>query len=212
MRRGSGLYVAALSTLLAAIISISAPTSVAAGSSPSLRSAEGNVAYAISAICAPYALDQVERTRLPIGHGLVQPDGHDGFAKPNPTGVRVGMAGFVHVTFSQKPDGSRSCDVQATAADPQALRGAALDALAERAEHFVPTKSKYLPGRFASEDMLCASADGPHPTAFVLLSSPHPADRDRVAILFTLDSPETRLASCDQAGVPMNYRTLANPQ
>lgn len=207
MRRGSGLYVTALSVLLALT---SAPAPVVAG--PSLMSAEDNVAYAISAICAPYALDQVERTSLPIGHGLVQPDGHDGLAKPNPTGVRVGMAGFVHVTFSQRPDGSRSCDVQAKGADPQALRRVALDALAERAEHFVPMKSTYLPGRFASEDMLCASPDSSHPTAFVMLSSPHPEDRDRIAILFTLDRGETRLAGCDQEGVPMNYRALATPQ
>ena len=208
MRRDPGLCFTALCALLAAMAS--APISVVA--TPSLLSAQDNVAYAVSALCAPYALDRAERTSLPIGHGLVQSDGHDGLAKPNPTGVRVGLAGFVHVTFVQKPDGSRSCDVQAKGADPQALRKAALDALAERDEHFVPAKSKYLPGRFASEDMLCASADGPHPMAFVLLSSPHPEDRDRIAILLTLDSGASRLASCDREGVPMNYRTLANPQ
>jgi hypothetical protein len=179
---------------------------------PSLFSVEDNLAYAISAICAPYALDRADRANLPIGHGLVQPDGHDGLAAPNPSGVRVAAAGFVHVIFSQKPDGSRSCDVQAKDADPQDLRRIALAALAQRAEHFTPTKSKYLPGAsFASEDMLCASAGSVHPTGYILLSSPPPADRGKIAILFSLGTGGARMASCDLKGVRMNFRTLAGP-
>ena len=181
-----------------------------AGAGPSLTSVEDNVSYAVASICAPYALDDLDRTSLPIGRGLVQPDGHDGLARPNPTGVRVGMAGFVHVTFSQK-SGSRSCDVQAKGADPQALRKAALDVLATRPERFAPTKSRYLPGSFATEDGLCSSPDSTHPGAFVMLSSPTAAERDRIAILFTLTNQEPRGAQCDHDGVRLNYRTLVSP-
>jgi hypothetical protein len=208
MRRNLNQRLAAAWALAAPLIC--APASAMAG--PSLTSVEDNVAYAASAICAPYALDQTDRPGLPIGRGLVQPDGHDGLARPNPSGVRVGVAGFVHVTFAQRPDGSRMCDIQARGADPQTLRKVALDALAARPERFAPTKSKYLPGQFASEDMLCAAADGAHPTAFALLSATAPAQRDKVAILLTLSTAQNRMPACDQAGVPMNFRTLAPTQ
>ncbi len=206
--RRSTVYLISLCGLLVALMA--APTSAMAAAS--LFSVEDNVAYAISAICAPFALDSAERANLPIGHGLVQPDGYDGLAAPNPTGVRVGGAGFVHVTFSQKSDGSRSCDVQARGTDPQVLRRIALTALTERAEHFEATKSKYLPGsRFVSENMLCASADSAHPAAFVLLSSPPSEERNKIAILFTLGTGGVRMASCDQEGVRLNFRALAAP-
>jgi hypothetical protein len=195
--------------LWACALSGPAPAWAAAG--PSITSAEDNVAYAVAAICAPYALDGLERAKLPIGVGFVQPDGHDGLARPNPTGVRVGMAGFVHVTFSQK-DGVRSCDVQAKGADPQALRKAALEAVAKRPEAFAPTKSRYLPGAFATEDMLCAAPGSAHPTAFVMLSSPRATERDRIAILFTLNKDPSRNAACDHESVRWNYRTLAEGQ
>jgi len=179
-----------------------------AAAGPSITSVEDNVAYAVAAICAPYALDNRDRANLPIGVGFVQPDRRDGLLQPNPTGVRVGVAGFVHVTFSQKP-GERSCDVQARGADPQVLRRVALTALAARPEGFVPTRSKYLPGSFATEDTLCAAPDSAHPTAFVMLSSPRAAERDTIAIMFTLNNFERRGASCDREGVQLNYRMLA---
>lgn len=193
----------------AALLAVLSGACSVAGASPgpSFTSVDDNLTYAIVAICAPFALDGVDPKDLPIRKGLVQPDGHDGLARPNPTGVRVGVAGFVHVTFSSASPGSRSCDIQARAADPQALRRTALSALAQRPEQFAPTKSRYLPGSFATEDMLCAAADSRHPTGSVLLSSPRPGER--VAILFTLTAHETRMASCDHEGVRMNYRTLA---
>lgn len=175
-------------------------------------STEDSVAYAVGSICAPFALDRVDRSALPINHGMVRPDGHDGLAQANPTGVRVGFSGFVHVTFSESPNGRRSCDVQANGADPQALRKAALAELGKRAERFTPEKSKYLPGRFATEDMLCAAADSSKPFAMVVLSSPHPEERARIAIMFTLTDGLSRDAGCDHEGVALNYRTLAPPQ
>lgn len=189
---------------------LSSASSVAGASpSPSFTSVDDNLTYAIVAICAPFALDGVDRKDLPINKGLVQPDGHDGLAQSNPTGVRVGVAGFVHVTFSHASTGSRSCDIQAKAADPQALRRTALSALAQRPEQFAPTKSRYLPGSFATEDNLCAAADSRHPTGSVLLSSPQPGERGGIAIFFTLTAHENRMASCDHEGVQANYRTLA---
>jgi hypothetical protein len=195
-----------------ALLAASVFAASSADATPSVFSAEDNVVYAISTICAPYALDLVERDGLPIGKGLVQPDGHDGLARTNPTGVRVGMAGFVHVTFVQSQDGSRSCDVQAKGADAQAVRRAALKALEGRPEQFAPMKSIYLPGRFASEDRLCASPTGPNPSAFIILSSTSPEQQGRIALLFTLHNGGARLAACDREGVPMNFRTLAPPQ
>jgi hypothetical protein len=195
--------------LLGAVLTLSlgAPA-FAAG--PSVLSVEDNVAYAVGAICAPYALDNMEIKDLPIGKGLVQPDHHDGLGRPSPTGVRVGMAGFVHVTFSGGSDGSRSCDVQARDADPQRLRKAALDALAQRPEQFAPTKSKYLPGRsFETEDLLCARADGSHPAGLVMLSSPGAVDQRKIALMFTLTNGSSRAASCDHEGVRLNFRALA---
>jgi len=204
MQHRQGFRLSLMVVLSATIASASA----LAGSAPSLASVEDNVSYAAAAICAPYALDNVDRAALPIGHGLVQADGLDGLGNPNPTGVRVGMAGFVHVTFTRKPDGSRSCDIEARAADPQSLRKAALSALASRPERFAPTKSKYLPGRFATEDLLCAAPDSPHAAAFVMLSSPHPEVSARIAILLTLIGGGTRDLACDHDGVEKNYRTL----
>ena len=192
---------------------LAAEVSGAVDAAPSLISAEDNAAYAVGEICAPYALDNKDRAELPIGRGLVEPDGHDGFARPNPTGVRVGMAGFVHVTFSQGGvGGPRSCDVQAKGADPQALRKAVLDVMSRRVEQFAPQKSKYMPGRFGTEDILCAAADSQHPGAFIMLSSPRADERDRIAMIFTLRGGGDRSAACDHPGVPMNYRTLADPQ
>lgn len=191
---------------LVALLSGASPMSAA---SPSFTSVDDNLAYAIGSICAPFALDGVSRKDLPINQGLVHPDGHDGLARANPTGVRVGIAGFVHVTFSERPDGSRSCDIQAKAADPQALRRAALTELAQRPEQFAPTKSKYLPGSFVTEDMLCAAADSSHPTGSILLSSPRPGEPGGIGIFFTLTAGGTRMESCDHEGVRMNYRTLA---
>ncbi len=177
---------------------------------PSLTSAEGNVAYAVSAICAPFVLDGVDEARLPTHQQLVHGDGWNEqvFQRLGTQPVRVGFAGFVHVGVSAS-GGNRECDITAARADPQALRQAALTALAVRPEHFAPTKSRYLPGRFATEDMLCASADSAHPTALVLLSSPRPEESSKVALIFTLSDAGPRMQSCDQAGVPMNYRTLA---
>lgn len=177
---------------------------------PSLTSAEPNVAYAVSAICAPFVLDDIAESALPTSQPLVRSDGWSEpiFQQLGAKPIRVGFAGFVHVGVGVKGT-QRQCEMTAKHADPQALRHAVLDALALRPEHFAPTKSRYLPGHFASEDMLCAAADSPHPSAFVMLSSPAPEEKDRIAILFTHMDARSRMPSCDQAGVKMNFRALA---
>lgn len=182
-----------------------------AAADPSLTSAEDNVAYALGAICIPFVLDGTSRESLPLNQRLVHPDGFDALARPNPEAVRVGLAGFVHVTFTGGPGGLRGCDIGAKDADPQSLRKALLAVLAMRPEGFSPTRSKYLPGRFATEDMLCAAADSPHSGAFVLLSATHPEERGRISVLFTLANVSARMESCDHEGVKLNYRTLVGP-
>jgi hypothetical protein len=180
------------------------------GPQPSFGSAENNIAFAVSAICAPYVLDQVSEASLPIHRHLVRADGWSApiFASRGVQPVRVGFSGFVHVGVSTQ-GGVRTCDITSKNSDPQMLRKAALAALATRPEHFAPTQSRYLPGRFASEDMLCAGADSSHPEGFVLLSASHPEDAAAESVIMTMEDGGQRLASCDQAGVQMNYRTLA---
>lgn len=97
-------------------------------------------------------------------------------------------------------------EVRTAAEDAQVLRAAALRALAMRPEAFAPTKSRYAPGRFASEDMLCASASGPHPGGFVLLSAA--GEGGEGTLLLTISDTPDRSPSCDREGVQMNYRTL----
>jgi hypothetical protein len=150
--------------------------------------------------------------------------------------VRVGYAGSVHVVMSET-GGGRQCEITAhplfapasmtladaqaakmttinaeaartAAVDAQALRTAALKALARRPEGFTPTKSHYLPGGFASEDMLCSSPGSAHPGGFVVLSAAGPDGEG--AVLLTIADAPSRMPSCDQEGVPMNFRTLAS--
>lgn len=185
------------------------PIAPGARADPSLLSAADNVAYAVGALCAPFVLDHVDQKALPLSRDLVHPDGYDFLGRPDPQALRIGFAGFVHVVLSER-NGNRSCDVGAKDEDPQVLRKAALDALAKAAA-FVPTRSRYLPGRFQTEDMMCGSAEGPHRNAFILLSASPPQERNRIAILFTL-AEGPRMAGCDSPGVRLNYRALADPQ
>ncbi len=174
--------------------------------------AEGNVGYAVAAICAPYVLDGVDPASLPRGK-LVMDDGWREFSGQDPGSqhLRVGFAGFVHAEIGTS-NGNRQCDITTKHADPQAMRHAVLAALAKRPEGFVPTRSHYLPGHFATEDQLCTSAASAHPAATVLLSAAPPELRDRQSILFTLGDSATRMESCDHPGVHMNYRALAPDQ
>jgi hypothetical protein len=150
--------------------------------------------------------------------------------------VRVGYAGSVHVAMSETGSG-RQCVItgrplfapahmtvadaqtakkrafnaeafRAAAADAQTLRNAALRALAGRPEGFAPTKSQYLPGRFATEDMLCTSPSSAHPGGLVVLSAGG-ADVGG-EVLLTMGDVPPRMPACDQVGVPMNYRTLVS--
>jgi hypothetical protein len=177
---------------------------------PSLFSAESNVAFAVQAICAPYVLDGVEEAKLPLRRPLVAQDGYTSptIQRLGVKAVRVGAAGFVHVAVATDASG-RHCELSASRADPQSLRKAILAALADRPDHLAPAKSRYLPGRWESEDMLCTAADSPHPGGFVLMSVAPAAEKDRLAILFTLAEAPTRGEQCDHEGVKMNYRTLA---
>ena len=178
---------------------------------PSWTSAERNIAYAVSAICAPYVLDGVEESALPMHQRLVHEDGwrESTFQKMAATPVRVGLACFVHVAVAES-GGGRRCEITSRQADAQALRRAALQVLAARSEGFTPTKSNYLPGRFATEDWLCANVNSGHPGSFVLMSAASPQDQQRASVYLTMvDGPE-RPQSCDHAGVQLNFRTLAS--
>jgi hypothetical protein len=187
------------------------PAAAAEKAQPSLTSAESNVAFAVKSICAPYVLDGVEEAKLPLRRPLVAEDGYSSpsIQQLGAKAVRVGFAGYVHVGVGG-PNGARRCELSAARADPQSLRKVVLETLAERPEHFAPTRSRYLPGaRWDSEDTLCAAADSAHPGAFALLSVAPAAERDRIAILLTLAEAPARGAQCDHEGVRMNYRTLA---
>lgn len=205
---------------------------------PTWGSGKDNIAFAISAICAPYVFERVDASQLPLHRGLVQDDGWRGEVFPSQAveagPVRVGYAGFIHVRVSTSGV-ERRCEISAlpmaapvsmTTSDAQArkqpdvnaqslaaaadeaqmLRTAALDALSKRPEGFSPTRSHYLPGRFATEDRLCAAAQGVHPGGFVLLSAG--GSQDGGLLLLTIVDGAERSPSCDQAGVPMNFRTL----
>jgi hypothetical protein len=216
-----------------------------ASGKPSWNSGTDNIAYAVSAICAPYVFDGVDASKLPTRQTLVHDDGWrrdytlaSQTAEAGP--VRVGYAGFVHVVVSATGKG-RQCEITAhpllapafmtvadaqaakmpavdhpalmrelktAAADAQALRTAALKVLAKRPEAFSPTKSRYLPGRFATEDMLCASAGSAHPGGFVLLSAGRP--EHGAPVFLTMTDGHDRSPQCDQDGVQLNYRTLAS--
>ena len=198
---------------LALMLAACGPGQVAGQGGPSWTSAEDNIAYAVSAICAPYVLDQADVAALPSNQHLVRDDGWKEitFEHLNARPVRVGFAGFVHAAVGTI-DGHRQCEITSRNADPRALRNAALAALAKRPEGFAPEKSRYYPGRFASEDNLCASGRSRHPGGFVLISAAHPEEQARTAVLLTMDDTSTRMAECDQPGVPRNYRTLIEPQ
>jgi hypothetical protein len=197
---------------LAGVIALTACSQAAVPSGPSWTSGESNIAYAVSAICAPFVFDGRDATSLPMSRPLVSDDGWNEvtFERLGARPVRVGLAGFVHVAVAAK-DGRRQCEVTSSHADPQALRASALAVLARRSEGFAPTRSRYAPGRFAAEDMLCAAATSPHPGGFVLLSAARPENRDQVAVLLSLSDGAPRMASCDHDGVRMNYRTLITP-
>ena len=204
-------FVLASLAIVAAFLA-SWPLEAAPPEGPSLTSADANIAYAISAICAPFVLDKVAETSLPTHQALVHGDDWNelAFQRLGVRPVRVGFAGFVHVAVAEK-DGARRCEITARRALPASLRGAALNALAVRPEGFGPTRSRYLPGRFATEDMLCTARASEHPGTFILMSATYPEEQDSLAIEFTMvDSPE-RMTSCDHDGVEMNYRTLVKP-
>lgn len=239
--RTSWRFGARLMTVLGALaIGGCSPNEIAR---PSWTSGKDNIAYAVSAICAPYVFDGVDASKLPMHQALVLDDGwrRDSTLtaeKPEAGPVRVGYAGDVHIAVGAT-DGGRHCEITAhplfapatmsladaraaktpaedqqslmrevrtAAEDAQVLRAAALGALAERPEAFAPTKSRYAPGRFATEDMLCASRSGAHPSGFVLLSAAGPGGEG--TLLLTISDTPRRSASCDQGGVQMNYRTL----
>lgn len=221
-----------------AIVLLLAGCSPKEAARPSWSSGQDNIAYAVSAICAPYLFDGAEAAKLPTHQPLVHDDGwhESAFERIGARPVRVGYAGFVHVAVTEA-DGGRRCEISArplaapasmtledaqagktpavnaetrgtAAVDAQALRAAALKALAQRREAFAPAKSHYLPGPFASEDMLCASARGAHPDGFALLSAARPEGEGTVFL--TISNGPDRPASCDQKGVRMNYRTLVS--
>ena len=177
---------------------------------PSQTSAEDNVAYAVSAICLPFIADHVAETALPLRARLV---GSDGFKMPavdqhGGKVVRVGGAGFVHVGIVALGE-SRDCEVSAYLGDPQSLRRATLAALDRSPLMFTPAKSRYLPGRFETEDLLCSAADSARPAAFVFLSSPFATEQ--VKLLLTISDGGRRNESCDRDDVKLNYRTLIPP-
>jgi len=74
----------------------------AGSSGPSMTSAESNIAYAVSAICAPFVLDNKDEASLPTHQPLVRNDGwSEGvFERLGAKPVRVGFAGFVHVAVA----------------------------------------------------------------------------------------------------------------
>lgn len=118
--------------------------------------ADDKVSYAVSSICAPFVLDKVDQRSRPAWFEL------DGTSAPlfegmGLTRVRAGIDGFVYLGINSTT-GNRDCEILARHADPESLRIAALKALATRSERFAPTKSRYLPGRFATEDMLLTRA------------------------------------------------------
>src|SRR5262249_41567417 len=122
---------------------------IAAEGDPSWSSsAVQNVSYAVSHICAPYVLDHVDIAALPLNQSLVR---EDGWRDPSSGKAmfRVGFAGFVHVLPTENASG-RGCEMTAARADPNQLRRAILDAIAQRSEGFGPTKSRYYPGRWAA--------------------------------------------------------------
>ena len=176
---------------------------------PSWTSAEDNIAFAVSAICAPYVLDSADEASLPTHKSLVHDDGWNegAFQRLGARPVRVGFAGFIHVAVGVI-GGHRQCEITSRQADAQALRTSALAALKTRSEAFAPTASRYLPGRFATEDMLCASAQSAHPGGFVLLSAAKPEGRQSTSVLLTMSDEGARMPACDRNNVPMNYRTL----
>ena len=196
------------SAIGAALLSACSPTGQ---SGPSWTSPESNIAYAVSAICAPYVLDNEEAAGLPMSQPLVRDDGWRASGDKLEGGhVHVGVAGAVHVAIGDV-NGGRACEIVSAGADPQAMRHAVLAALAKRPEAFAPTRSRYLPGRFATQDYLCASAQSRNPSAIALISAGDPR-QSGVSFIVTIGYGGSRPLECDQPGVQLNYLTLADPQ
>jgi TonB family protein len=174
--------------------------------------ADVNAAGAIANVCAPYVLDKVDPDRLPTGQLAAQDDGWRGLMFPPLEGkvLRVGGAGFVHVAV-YADSGVRHCDLSTSRADTAAVRAAILKVLAARPEGFTSTKSRYLSGRFESEDLLCAASRSPHPGAFVRLLAQPATSAPTASIFFSLTDLPTRMQSCDHEGVALAGRTLAGP-
>jgi hypothetical protein len=239
---GVGRFSALFSVLLMTALGACSPQEPGR---PNWTSGKDNIAYAVSAICAPYVFDGVDATELPMHQTLVRDDGWRRdytltSQKLEAGPVRVGYAGDVHIVVGKAGDG-RQCEIAAhplfapasmtladaqgarrpkadhqsliwelktAAEDAQVLRAAALAALAKRPESFAPTKSRYAPGRFASEDMLCAASTGAHPGGFVLLSAA--GQTGQGTVMLTISDSANRSPSCDREGVQMNYRTLVS--
>jgi hypothetical protein len=161
------------------------------------RTVEDNIEFAVNRFCAPFVLDHEAEETLPTHEAFVHRDIVDVVGNIVPEDFRIGAA--------------RVCDVGARGVDPQLARRAALAALAESAEAFVPAKSRYYPGRFATEDMLCASPASRRPGANVLLSANHPEAQAGVAILLTISDDGHRGPQCDRDDAEMNYRRLIKP-
>jgi hypothetical protein len=173
---------------------------------------ESNVAYAASAICAPYVLDNADAAGLLMAQPLVRDDGWRANGDKLDGGhVRVGVAGSVHVAIGGVNGGGRACEISSGGADPQAMRHAVLAVLAQRPEAFAPTRSHYLPGRFATQDYLCASAQSRNPSAIALISAASP-QQSGVSFIVTIGYGGSRPLECDQPGVQLNNLTLADPQ
>jgi hypothetical protein len=176
---------------------------------PGWSSATDNMTYAVAGLCVAYVIDGKDPEALLAGQSMIHPDGwnESAFTGIGVKGVRVGFAGFIHAGMGMR-NGHRECDITAYKTDPEALRAAMQAALAARPDlGFVPSVSKYMPGPWAAEDMLCG---GPvHPNAFILASwSPPRLAKNSIAVTFTL-SEGPRDLGCDQPNVQKNYRTLA---
>ena len=174
--------------------------------------ADVNAAGAIANVCAPYVLDKADPDTLPTGQLAAVDDGWRGLMFPplEAKVLRVGGAGFVHVAV-YSDGGVRHCDLSTARADTAAVRAAILEVLASRPEGFTSTKSRYLPGRFEVEDLLCAAPGSPHPGAFVRISAQSAKPAPAASILFSLTDLPTRMRSCDHEGVALEGRTLAGP-
>ena len=159
----------------------------------------------LTKICLPFVvdgLDPQEHIEWFANHGSKEPL----LEQQGLSRIQSGPLGAVYLGRNRQ--GARDCEIVVRRADPMAARAAALVALAARGERFAPERSRYLPGNFAAEDMMCAAADSKHLGAFVMLSAAHPEDSGRVSILVSV-TDQVRQAGCDQPGVPLNFRMLA---